>query len=386
MNFRILVSTLLICLLLGSALYAEKAQESDFIYASGTDLMHNGKIFRYVGTNNYYLMAYATTPDMRKHVDEVFEDAEKIGLKVIRTWAFNDGKRQWNALQMSPGSYKEDTFAGLDRVIAKAKEKKMYLILTLVNNLNDYGGVKQYVDWSPTAVEKNHDDFFTDINTRQYYKDHVRVILTRKNTITGVEYKDDPTIMAWQLINEPQVENDPSGDILHGWVKEMSSYIKSIDKKHLVMIGEEGFYTSVNKFDWKYNGSRGQDFVRDHSLPDVDIASFHLWPNSSTYNLNPAQVVDWIKMHAEDAKKMGKPLVLDEFGEYRGYNGDTIERDRFYTLVFDTLKAYNVAGSNFWLLLHDGYKKHDDGYGVYYPGDASTVNIIRSAIDKGSQK
>jgi len=359
--------------------FAEDGSHGDFIYASGTDLMHRGKVFRYIGTNIYYLMAYSTMPDLRKYVDTLFDDAEKMGIKVIRTWAFNDGSRQWNALQASPGVYKENAFVGLDRVIAKAREKKMYLILTLVNNANDYGGARQYVDWSPSAVKKEHAEFFTDTNARQYYKNHIKAVLTRKNTITDIAYKDDPTILAWQLINEPRVENDPGGDILYNWISEMSAYIKSIDKNHLVMTGVEGFYANVDEHDWKLNGSAGQDFIRDHSIPTIDIASFHMWPCSSKYNICDEDIRSWIKRHVEDAKKIGKPLVLDEFGEYRGYNGDTIERDRLYKNILDLLEVNKAAGANFWQLLHKEYKKYDDGFGVYYPDDSSTIELIKSA-------
>ena len=40
------------------------------------------------------------------------------------------------------------------------------------------------------------------------------MVLTRVNTLTNLMYKDDPTILAWELINEPRCLSDPSGDTL----------------------------------------------------------------------------------------------------------------------------------------------------------------------------
>lgn len=41
-----------------------------------------------------------------------------------------------------------------------------------------------------------------------------QTVLTRRNSLTGVEYRDDPTIFAWELINEPRCITDKSGDTL----------------------------------------------------------------------------------------------------------------------------------------------------------------------------
>lgn len=41
-----------------------------------------------------------------------------------------------------------------------------------------------------------------------------QTVLTRKNSLTGIEYRDDPTIFGWELINEPRCMTDASGDTL----------------------------------------------------------------------------------------------------------------------------------------------------------------------------
>ena len=50
-----------------------------------------------------------------------------------------------------------------------------------------------YTNWTTTATDC--DDFFTDPNAIQLYKNHIRTILTRVNTVTGIKYGADPTIM-----------------------------------------------------------------------------------------------------------------------------------------------------------------------------------------------
>ena len=36
------------------------------------------------------------------------------------------------------------------------------------------------------------------------YKDHLRYFVNRVNTITGIVYRDDPTIFAWNRAHYPQ--------------------------------------------------------------------------------------------------------------------------------------------------------------------------------------
>ena len=75
----------------------------------------------------------------------------------------------------------------------------------------------------------------------QAYKNYVRKLLTRVNTFTGVTYKDDPTIFALELANEPQCRDGyevrlgiTPGTIVRAWVAEMAAYIRSLDPNHMV--------------------------------------------------------------------------------------------------------------------------------------------------------
>ncbi|KAI9138340.1 glycoside hydrolase superfamily, partial [Paraphysoderma sedebokerense] len=83
----------------------------------------------------------------------------------------------------------------LDRVVAEAKTRGIKLILALTNNWDHYGGMDMYNDWFKAQY---HDDFY-DTSSRQFeaYKKYVSALLNRVNHITGVAYKDEPTIMAW---------------------------------------------------------------------------------------------------------------------------------------------------------------------------------------------
>ena len=76
----------------------------------------------------------------------------------------------------------------MDYALAAAAARGVHLIISL----EDYWlSIDRYVEWSPTAGGRT--DFYTDWFCRNTYRDHVRTFLNRRNTITGVRYKDDPT-------------------------------------------------------------------------------------------------------------------------------------------------------------------------------------------------
>ena len=65
----------------------------------------------------------------------------------------------------------------------------------------------------------------------------------------------------------------------------MAAYVKSLDKKHLVTVGLEGFYglktaqrSSANPGEWA--ASLGSDFVQNSAIDNIDFASVHAYPDS----------------------------------------------------------------------------------------------------------
>ena len=65
----------------------------------------------------------------------------------------------------------------------------------------------------------------------------------------------------------------------------MAAYVKSIDPKHLLEIGLEGFYgpSTLDRAQFNpntYATQVGTDFIRNHQVLGVDFASVHIYADS----------------------------------------------------------------------------------------------------------
>ncbi|KAL2328215.1 hypothetical protein Fmac_021642 [Flemingia macrophylla] len=357
----------------------EEEVELAFVERNGTQFVVDGKAFYINGWNSYWLMVQSVDEYSRPRVREMLKAGANMGLTVCRTWAFNDG--DYNALQSFPGVFNEETFKALDYVIAEARKNGIRLLLSLVNNLHAYGGKTQYVTWAwqeGIGLSSSNDSFFYDPSIRSYFKNYVKTILTRKNTITGVEYRNDPTIFGWELMNEPRCLTDPSGDTLQEWIEEMSAFVKLIDKHHLVTIGLEGFYgpndpkkLTVNPHEW---ASRlGSDFIRNSQTPNIDFASVHIYPDhwfhSQEFENYMPFVSKWMHSHIEDGDKvLNKPVLFSEFG-LSDINFTLSERKTMYKTILDI--SYNSAKKNkagagalVWQFLVGGMQEFSDDFGI----------------------
>lgn len=360
----------------------------------GPHLWASGRPFVVHGFNTYWLMYFAADPATRAAVTAALADAARSGLNVCRTWAFNDGGHR--ALQLKPFSYDEEVFQALDFVISEARNHRMRLILALCNNWEDYGGKAQYVRWGNEAgldLTSDDDAFFSHATIKSYYKAFVKAVLTRKNTITNVAYMDDPTILAWELINEPRCHSDPSGDTLQAWIEEMTSYVKDIDPVHLLEIGVEGFYgpstpelLHVNPD--AYSGTIGTDFIRNHHALGIDLASVHIysdnWLTHSEEDSHLHFVKTWMQQHIDDAANLlGMPILIGEFGvSLKDGKFDHKFREAFMDTVYNIfLRSWKTGviggGCIVWQLFPESADHMDDGYAVIFAkSPATTLKLL----------
>lgn len=269
----------------------------------------------------------AANADGRAMASDAMRIARDAGMNVARVWAFSvHGERE-----SFSDEERERVMIGVDWVVAEAERLGMYVVLALSDYFHNDDQAECVVGMTNDDDDDNHDYmFFSDGKCRNVYKERVRKILTRKNAIKGGrEYRDDGTIAAWNLMNEPRCRG--CGETLQRWIDEMAAFVKSIDPNHMLTIGEEGFYAAdspsrnvdANPAAWA--ATTGQDFVRNHASPHVDFATCHLWKDNwgvyaPTVAMNSERFTrEWIRAHERDAESLlGKPLVVEEFGAVPG--------------------------------------------------------------------
>jgi mannan endo-1,4-beta-mannosidase len=358
-----------------------------FVRQRGGRFFVGEKPFRFVGAN----VALMYRDEDRASMPETLRQASQAGIKVVRVWAFGEGGpndvrpmkdfEDWprhHSFRLAPGQWNEDAFVHLDKVIAEAAKNRIYVQLCLTNWWRDTGGVTQYLRW--VGINDAADDsynfginnekailFYSNPETRRLYREHLEKLATRRNTITGVLYRDDPTIFGWELMNEAQVITGRWAE-RRAWFAEMSAYLKSLDPNHMIAPGAWGYRSSSERREW----------LADHAIPTIDYCDVHSYPRDDhdSFVDSPAALKEFIENRAAAAFSIKKPLVFGEFGMgVEGYNGAS--QVEWYKALFDGNARAGAAGVMFWILTPDTRR----GYGITYstPRDQSLLSEIARA-------
>jgi mannan endo-1,4-beta-mannosidase len=407
---------------------------SKFVTVDGIGFRRAGKPYRYAGANIWYAawLGSRTPYGNRTRLGRELDRLQALGVRNLRIL----GSAEFSPLKNSiePGfrdksaTYNEDLLKGLDWTLAEMAKRDMTGVIYLGNFWEWSGGMMTYLSWVnggrfidmndpahpwPEFADRNA-AFYSSDAAQALYRDYVRAVVSRTNSVTGVAYAADPTIMAWQLANEPRPAGSdkvgvPNLRHFYRWIDETAQYIKALDPNHLVSTGSEGLKGSIE---------REEVVLAAHRPASIDYLTTHIWPNNwswmdagdlaNTYEAGAAKVADYIQTHIRLARTLGKPLVIEEFGYPRdgqhAYDPTitTAYKDCFYRQIYAAIEADAKAGgplsgSNFWAWNGQARTPHADHrfrrgdlgymgdpphepqgwYGVF-DSDATTQGVIRA--------
>jgi mannan endo-1,4-beta-mannosidase len=371
-----------------------------FVSVKDTHFMLNNKKYYFLGTNFWYGLNLGSPGKGgdRARLTRELDRLKNLGINNLRIVAGSEGPdeepyRMVPSLQPKPGVYNQDVLQGLDFLLAEMKKRDMYAVVCLADFWNWSGGLGQYIVWSGAAdsipyppphpggdwgrYQEFTAQFYTNTKALEMLNDHIRFILQRTNSVTNTPYIKDPTIMAWELANEPRGINNVNA--YRQWISNTSALIKKLDSNHLLTIGSEGTTSSPYA---------GTDPESDHSDKNVDYQTIHIWVQNwniydpqhadTTFDKSVEYARNYLQHHVAISKKLNKPLVMEEFGISRDSNNHdpnspVTVRDRYYEKIFEAVyeeaakENSVVSGINFWAWGGEGRPRVPEG--IWKPGD-----------------
>jgi mannan endo-1,4-beta-mannosidase len=363
------------------ALPARAQSRPSFVTVSGHRFYADGKPYYFVGANYWYGGLLGLEKDGRRGAERLRRELDFLkanGVTNLRLMAGAEGaglingvRRVGPPLQPRQGEFDESVLDGLDLVLAEMGKRGMKAVVFFSNNWEWSGGFQQYLDWNgqvPDALrtrkltwDEQRDivsKFYACAPCRESYSKQVALVLNRVNRYSKKRYTEDPAVMAWELANEPRPMRPAAAEAYARWIKETAAFIKSKDKNHLVTTGHEGF---MGTEDLKL-------FEEIHADPNVDYLTIHIWPKNWGWFKGErieedfpgvvAKTLDYVGQHLAVAERLGKPLVVEEFGLPRDKHSfdpgaPTTLRDALYERIFALVEKHaasggHVAGANFW--------------------------------------
>ncbi|MDO4319667.1 MAG: cellulase family glycosylhydrolase [Bacteroidales bacterium] len=328
----------------------------------------------YIGVNMWYapILASDGRGGDRVRLERELDMLQSLGVTNLRVLAGGDGREGLRShiepvLQTAPGIYNDTLLRGLDYLLDRLEQRGMTAVIYLNNAWEWSGGYGTYLEWAGAgeapipandgwpAYMEYAAGFLRNDSAKAMFARHIDNIVGRVSSVNGRPYAESPAIMAWQIANEPRAFSDENKPMLLEWIESSARRIKAADPNHMVSVGSEGSHGCETDIDL---------WAAIHALPDIDYATIHIWPynwgwvDSATTVVNAdsaaVRAAGYVSDHAAISRRLGKPLVLEEFGYPRDFmrfeaGTPTHGRDRFYTAVFEMIgDSTSLAGCNLW--------------------------------------
>jgi mannan endo-1,4-beta-mannosidase len=359
------------------SLFAGKTKaQNAFVSVSHRQFILNNKPYYYVGANYWYGGLLALQKDKQRGIERLKKELDFLQSEHIRnlrvlvgaegSGLVNGVERVGPPLQPEKGKFNAEILESLDVLLSEMNKRNMKAVLFLSNNWEWSGGFLQYLRWNGLIADSvfrrklSWDEmrdyvskFYTCDACKKDYLKQVAFILDHRSKISGKKYTEDAAIMAWELANEPRPMRLAANQVYEKWISDVAAFIKARDKNHLVTTGHEGEIGTESL----------SLFEKVHADKNIDYLTIHIWPKNwgwfkpETMEADFPNVIaktnDYIGRHVDIAKKLNKPLVIEEFGLPRDHHSfDTASTTELRNRYYDAIFRYNgngvVAGVNFW--------------------------------------
>ena len=234
-----------------------------FVRASGTSLTLNGQTYRFTGFNIYNATSVNNcwyTMGTGSALDTALNAAP--GQEAFRAWFFPSLRGDWSPF---------------DHTLQVAAAHGVKVIPVLTNHWGDCEGPRKTDDWYRTGYKAS-------------WRQYVAEVVTR--------YRNDPTILMWQLVNEAEACDPPA---LRAFAADMAGVVKAIDTNHLLSLGTIGSGQC---------GASGDDYRLLHAVNGIDICEYHDYQPGAM----PGDQWNGLQVRLNQCGELNKPLFVGEAG------------------------------------------------------------------------
>lgn len=355
----------------------------------GTRFVKDGKPF-FISGFNYWAGPTLARDGNQAGWDQVRRDLDGLqaaGINMIRTCVATEGPdtepyRIVPTIQPAMGQYDPAGVGGVLRFGEEVQKRGLHTIMMLNNFWQWSGGFAQYLSWAgkgaipyPPPTPGGSWDRFQHFSGGFYVNDQAMAAFDAFIKFLVPKLAGNPVVI-WELANEPRGMTNVGA--YHKWIDTTARLIKSLAPSQLVTTGSEGQTASPHY--------AGLNVVDDHQSAAIDFICFHMWAanwgwiNKDNLAGGYARALEkakkYVNEHAAAAAKVGKPILLEEFGFPRdGGSYDPASpvtlRDQYfnevYTLVHALLPTTPMAGVMPWAWAGDSRPPHPGQY--WKPGD-----------------
>lgn len=261
------------------------AVDSGFVTTRGSELVLDGRPFKFVGVNRYNLLTIDPSHVCgdawtEEQLDAWFAEVAAMGAEAVRFWAFQ------------PFTASGTDFARMDYVVQAAETHGVKLIPVLENYGGDCGG----------SGETKHEAWYAGGYRAAYGMDPISFVDYIDRIVP--RYAESKAILMWQIMNEAENsagEDGGCGDFaaFDSFARDVSDRIRALDPNHVISLGTIGSGQC---------GAQGDEYRQLHAHDNINILEVH------EYGDPREPVGDAIRDRIAIADGLQKPFFTGEGG------------------------------------------------------------------------